>query len=819
MLDDVPWLRDHKMGPDVLIPGAGLATMAIEAMFQKHCALNPEKTIESSNDLAYQLRNVRFDRALVVEEGKATVILLTLTKFPGSKDWHEFRISTTNKEDVDIDHCFGLVRVIEPIDDRLTGCDMEPLRQPQPFTLWYKAQREAGMGFGPSFKKVTSLEAISGERSCRAMVDLTPPPSKWDPQSYYPFHPAVLDACLQVAMPANASNERSLVKDVIVPGIVNDAIINRVPRNMREGLAVARSGYTGRGRPDQAKSIISDISVYDPATGAVLMKVNGLNYVKLDVMLEPDPHTLNHVVWQPDVTLLTQDQLVHLAAQQESPRAGKLDTMINLVAHKKPMLNVLEVNLDEEDATSVWFETHDMSPRLAYVQYDLASPNAETLVVAQSQWEQHRHTAFHLASLDKESLGLTTSVLYDLVILKASRMAHAALDDVLSRAKPLLSAGAFALLVELAENAGPLAPQIVTGGSESDQEAFEPPTLETRGSFYATSGTPSEVETTSSSAPSVASGYQIVKNSHKARGNMSDGAWCRVNPYKLINGDPEREGGFDTVLKVTDHSDRHDSLVHYLCRNDGASQFTSGNVAVVSLAGETLPCPETLQQTLEAAGWTVTQHGDMFHSQGLASLPSDVVILVVDELSSPVLANIDSRQWQALKSLVASGHPLLWVTKGSQYKVTEPNNALVHGLFRVARREDDTARLATLDVESSNGPATAWAVDRVMKLIADGETDETEFAERDGVLHVQRIVPDGKLNAFKRAEVERPEPVVRGLHATDVMVQIRAEKVGSLELTWCENHASEMPVAPGSVEVEVMAVGVNFKVGGDASTN
>lgn len=53
-LEDVPWLRDHQIGPDVLMPGAGLVTMAIEAMYQKHCALNPEKAVLSTNELAYQ---------------------------------------------------------------------------------------------------------------------------------------------------------------------------------------------------------------------------------------------------------------------------------------------------------------------------------------------------------------------------------------------------------------------------------------------------------------------------------------------------------------------------------------------------------------------------------------------------------------------------------------------------------------------------------------------------------------------------------------------------------------------------------------------
>jgi len=92
---NVPWLLDHKMGGDAIMPGAGFITLALEALYQKHCATSPDQTPIASNELCYRFRNTRFSRALVVEEGKDVILMLTLNKVPGSKDWHEFRISTT----------------------------------------------------------------------------------------------------------------------------------------------------------------------------------------------------------------------------------------------------------------------------------------------------------------------------------------------------------------------------------------------------------------------------------------------------------------------------------------------------------------------------------------------------------------------------------------------------------------------------------------------------------------------------------------------------------------------------------------------------
>lgn len=61
----------------------------------------------------------------------------------------------------------------------------------------------------------------------------------------------------------------------------------------------------------------------------------------------------------------------------------------------------------------------------------------------------------------------------------------------------------------------------------------------------------------------------------------------------------------------------------------------------------------------------------------------------------------------------------MWVTKGAVeqgiFRVTDPDNAIVNSLFRVARREGDRAKLTTLDVQSSTSLATSWAIKQVLQ--------------------------------------------------------------------------------------------------------
>lgn len=450
-LVDVPWLRDHKVGPDVLVPGAGLATLAVEAIYQKYRTLDLDEDITSPNELAYRFRNVKFDRAVVVEENKPTTLMLTLSMVPGSKDWHEFRIRTV-ADGVVYEHCSGLIRIQDPIGDEeaLRGDDLAPRRHPQSAKLWYKAQAAVGMGFGPAFQKIESIESASGSRICRAITSMEPPASKWDPQSYYPIRPAVLDGLLQTAIPANAEGERSLINDTMIPALVDDMVINKMPKYIAKGLSVAESIYTGRGRKDVARSWIANIAIHDPNTGALLLRVRGLNCIRLDVDEQPDPHVFHSVSWKPDISLFSSEMVADLAPETRD-LATKVDAVLDLIAYKKPILKVLEINLDHTDLSTLWFQGGDKAARVAYAAYDFATADGGAVISVQTAIKSKRNMTFHLLNISEETLGLpATKLTYDLAIVKASAAAGNQVEEVVKPLKSLLSPNAATLLLSSA---------------------------------------------------------------------------------------------------------------------------------------------------------------------------------------------------------------------------------------------------------------------------------------------------------------------------------------------------------------------------------
>ena len=112
LLERLPWLRHHKMRTDVIFPASGYIAMAIEAMHQTHTVQSNETSRAGAGALQYHLRNIKFDRALVLEEGTESKIMLSLNPLAGTKDtWHEFRVSSSNDGTTTVHHCTGLVRI------------------------------------------------------------------------------------------------------------------------------------------------------------------------------------------------------------------------------------------------------------------------------------------------------------------------------------------------------------------------------------------------------------------------------------------------------------------------------------------------------------------------------------------------------------------------------------------------------------------------------------------------------------------------------------------------------------------------------------
>ena len=220
-----------------------------------------------------------------------------------------------------------------------------------------------------------------------------------------------------------------------------------------------------------------------------------------------------------------------------------------------------------------------------------------------------------------------------------------------------------------------------------------------------------------------------------------------------------------------------------------------------------------VKRTLSRLGWKVSEH-----ALPLQDLEPKGTVLVLDELSATVMAEIQGRedQWLGIQHLINLDCKILWVTSGSQFEVKNPNGALIHGLARVARAENPSLVLLTLDIESGSSATGLSAIDRLLKTtqLAEPKTSiENEFAERSGIIYVSRVLPDDPINRAEKSDSSGGKPQIRSLHDASTCIRLQCERLGTMDsLQFSEVSETELLVPENFVEIEVYAAGLNFKV-------
>lgn len=250
-----------------------------------------------------------------------------------------------------------------------------------------------------------------------------------------------------------------------------------------------------------------------------------------------------------------------------------------------------------------------------------------------------------------------------------------------------------------------------------------------------------------------------------------------------------------------------------LCVNfisNNGSPACKSSVSIISFSNPA-SSSDAVKRSLIEFGWQVTTH-----HYTTSDIPDDSYILVLDEMTSPVLPTISDGQWKALQYLMNSGHSILWVTVGSQFEVSHPQNSLFHGLARSLRAEDPDLVLKTLDVESDSGCETPGAINRILLSFQTPtlhDIFETEYCERRGILYTSRILLDHGLNQAECDDSLGAVLQMKPFHGNPSCVRMQCERIGDLNsLHFSEVSATENFLQDGFVEVEIYAAGLNYKV-------
>lgn len=432
-LEDVPWLEDHKMGPDIVFPGAAYIAMAVEAAYQRRLVLATEEDTsnQAMGNYHFRLRDLKFRRALVLDPIATAKLMLTMHPVAGSdQTWLQYKVLSLGEDEAWDEHHSGLVTLSVGIYKGQQTAAPEslslPLRSPTPGKLWYKAMQDAGYNFGPSFQKYLAVETTLGRRYSRSVVSLDAPASKWSPQSDYALHPACMDGFFQTTTASLWEGDRSSMNAVLIPSSIDSVIVAARPR-AREGVVVTSANYIGTGRREDKTNYSSQGTMYNPADGTVMAELKGVHYSRLETRADVyTSYTYLRSAWKPDFGLLKEDTKFHraLALSGDESTQDAAQSVMNLAAYKNPNLAILEFNMGSGDGSSLWLSrpANECAIRAACGSYHLAISDSKALIDAQERYATAvDNIEFSLS--DPTKLDFTPpSETFDLVVVKLPQL-------------------------------------------------------------------------------------------------------------------------------------------------------------------------------------------------------------------------------------------------------------------------------------------------------------------------------------------------------------------------------------------------------------
>ena len=221
---------------------------------------------------------------------------------------------------------------------------------------------------------------------------------------------------------------------------------------------------------------------------------------------------------------------------------------------------------------------------------------------------------------------------------------------------------------------------------------------------------------------------------------------------------------------------------------------------------------EQIISRLQFPGSVTCQVVSPSHLGSLDSLTYTFFVFL-PELEKAFLRDIPADDFATLKRIICSARGLLWVGDGENSSRSLETN-MVNGLSRTVRSENSKLVFATLAFEGSRGTINQHA-ETIVKVLektfsSPVENYEPEYAERNGMLHVNRLVEANDLNAMIESKSTRQQQAVQEFGIGPPLA-LTVSSPGMLDsLRFVEDKDFSKLLAMDEIEIEVIASGTNF---------
>ncbi|CRG86478.1 Fatty acid synthase [Talaromyces islandicus] len=287
-LDDIPWLRDHRMQGMVVYPLAGYVVMALEAA-------KVRAQWRNLSFAAYELREVVVESALILADDVDVETTISLRPYyegtRGSSDvWDEFKIHSWGSERGWIQHCRGLIKVqskpgssgigVSDHDRYLNDYTISKKKEIEAASVnkiheqyLYKVLSDLGAHYGRTFQGLENCHADSHHSYADLYIRST---ASLMPKGFQPqlsLQPAFLDGLLHLAWPILGQGRMEL-ETLYMPTLIKRATIScSCPSVPGDYVKIHGTGSPHLQSPEPTNF---DFFATDNASSETLITVHGL---------------------------------------------------------------------------------------------------------------------------------------------------------------------------------------------------------------------------------------------------------------------------------------------------------------------------------------------------------------------------------------------------------------------------------------------------------------------------------------------------------------------------------------------------------------
>ncbi|KAK0725838.1 putative Nonribosomal peptide synthetase 14 [Lasiosphaeris hirsuta] len=305
--DELPWLRDHRIQGQIIVPGAAYCVMALEAAAAVGRA-------RGEHIHMVELRDLEIIRAISLEdgsEGSETLFSLkTLDLGASSRSEHitaDFSLSAAAVEDGIMRRvCTGRLQIhlaadaAPSVQTAVQAQDQAGLL-PMNIDRFYNALGDLGLGYTGSFRALSSLERTMDRAAGVIVVG--------EEGRTLPVHPTWLDASFQTVFAAFAATNDDSLWTAFLPTKIG--LLRWFPSLPAASTATATAAemtvdsYIASFEPASRSSmprITADLDILDGETGERSVEIHDLTMTAfLPVTAKDDRHVFQRTVWMQDI--------------------------------------------------------------------------------------------------------------------------------------------------------------------------------------------------------------------------------------------------------------------------------------------------------------------------------------------------------------------------------------------------------------------------------------------------------------------------------------------------------------------------------------